>query len=76
MNGAGAHDDLAGDMVAFKGLLALLGARYRARESQHWWPAKVIPWMGCVADTNGSAVRIEDKKTTKGMALRQEIFGL
>ena len=76
VDSAGAHDELAGDMVAFKCLLGRFGARYRTREGKHWCSTKVIPSPGFVADTNSSVVRIGDKNLSKGMTLRQEFLGL
>ena len=36
----------------------------------------MIPWLGFAVNTNISVVRIEGKTLSKGMKLRQEIFGL
>ena len=61
----GTRDDPAVDMVAFKCLLDKFGVRLHARAAKHWWPTEVIPWLGCVVDTNSSAARIGGKKASK-----------
>ena len=72
----GTHGDLAVDVMSFKRLLGSLGIRYLARKGKHWWPPRVILWLGFMVGANEGLVRIEDKKATEGMSLRQGIFGL
>ena len=75
VDSTGSHDELAVDMVAFKCLLDRFGARYHTRGGKHWWLTRVIPRLGSAAGTKSSVARVEEKKLSKGMALRREIFG-